>query len=186
MICSWIGAKQHILIIWGELHGLAGELRVEVIQPVIIRDLRLERGRRLLLLQLPKIWGKGKITAWKSYSIPQETQIQLQQVLLERNVKIPSSTPYKAGNRHQHNWCSAFENKNPQIIQPFMFSLNWEITLRIDKFPQCCSTAVSTIYLLLFLRNRPTFLPAFVCNLSHSPIYSSTDTNILILTFIVS
>lgn len=46
------GGPQGLLVVGGQLHGLAGELRVEVVQPVVVGDLRLERGQRLLLLQL--------------------------------------------------------------------------------------------------------------------------------------
>lgn len=42
----------HLLVVGGQLHRLAGELRVEVVQPVVVGDLRLERRQRLLLLQL--------------------------------------------------------------------------------------------------------------------------------------
>lgn len=44
------GLPQHLLIIWGQLHGLAGELRVEIVQAVVISDLRLEGRQGLLLL----------------------------------------------------------------------------------------------------------------------------------------
>lgn len=43
---------QDLLIIWGELHGLAGELRVEVVQAIVICDLGLEGRQGLLLFQL--------------------------------------------------------------------------------------------------------------------------------------
>lgn len=46
------GGPQGLLVVGGQLHRLAGELRVKVVQPVVVGDLRLERGQRLLLLQL--------------------------------------------------------------------------------------------------------------------------------------
>lgn len=41
-----------LLVVGGQLHRLAGELRVKVVQAVVVRDLRLEGRQRLLLLQL--------------------------------------------------------------------------------------------------------------------------------------
>lgn len=43
---------QDLLIIWGQLHGLAGELRVKVVQAIVICDLGLEGRQGLLLFQL--------------------------------------------------------------------------------------------------------------------------------------
>lgn len=43
---------QALLIIWGQLHRLAGELGVEVVQTVLVGYLRLEWWEGLLLLQL--------------------------------------------------------------------------------------------------------------------------------------
>lgn len=45
-------AAPRLLVVGGQLHGLAGELCVEVVQSVVVGDLRLEGRRRLLLLQL--------------------------------------------------------------------------------------------------------------------------------------
>lgn len=50
-----VGAGQDnrdLLIIWGQLHGLAGELRVKVVQAIVICDLGLEGRQGLLLFQL--------------------------------------------------------------------------------------------------------------------------------------
>lgn len=43
---------QVLLVVWGQLHGLAGELCVEVVQTIVVSYLRLEWRERLLLLQL--------------------------------------------------------------------------------------------------------------------------------------
>lgn len=48
-----------LLIVWGQLHGLAGELCVKVVQTVVVCDLWLEWRERLLLLQLAKTRQKG-------------------------------------------------------------------------------------------------------------------------------
>lgn len=50
-----VGAGQDtrdLLIIWGQLHRLAGELRVKVVQAIVICDLGLEGRQGLLLFQL--------------------------------------------------------------------------------------------------------------------------------------
>lgn len=50
-----VGAGQDtrdLLIIWGQLYGLAGELRVKVVQAIVICDLGLEGRQGLLLFQL--------------------------------------------------------------------------------------------------------------------------------------
>lgn len=55
---SWQGAPspcrppRALLVVRGQLHGLAGELGVEVVQTVLVGDLGLERREGLLLLQL--------------------------------------------------------------------------------------------------------------------------------------
>lgn len=49
--------RQALLVIWGQLHGLAGELGVEVVQTVLVGYLGLEWREGLLLLQLGR---KGK------------------------------------------------------------------------------------------------------------------------------
>ena len=50
-----VGAGQDtrdLLIIWGQLHRLAGELRVKVVQAIVICDLGLEGRQGLLLFQM--------------------------------------------------------------------------------------------------------------------------------------
>lgn len=58
-----LGAPRGLLVVGGQLHGLAGELRVEVVQPVVVGDLRLERRQGLLLLQLGGPGRRGRVTA---------------------------------------------------------------------------------------------------------------------------
>lgn len=46
-----------VLIIWGQLYGLAGELRVEVVQAIVIRDLGLEGRQGLLLFEQVPVYA---------------------------------------------------------------------------------------------------------------------------------
>lgn len=41
-----------LLVIWGQLHRLAGELRIKVVQAIVVRDLGLKGRQGLLLFQL--------------------------------------------------------------------------------------------------------------------------------------
>lgn len=43
---------QALLVVRGQLHRLAGELRIEVVQAIVVCDLRLEGREGLLLPQL--------------------------------------------------------------------------------------------------------------------------------------
>lgn len=43
---------QALLVVRSQLHRLAGELRIEVVQAIVVRDLRLEGREGLLLPQL--------------------------------------------------------------------------------------------------------------------------------------
>lgn len=46
------GPARDLLVIWSQLHGLAGELRIKVVQAIVICDLGLEGRQGLLLFQL--------------------------------------------------------------------------------------------------------------------------------------
>lgn len=46
-----------VLIIWGQLHRLAGELRVKVVQAIVICDLGLEGRQGLLLFQQVPVYA---------------------------------------------------------------------------------------------------------------------------------
>lgn len=55
-----VGAGQgawDLLIIWGQLYGLAGELRVEVVQAIVICDLGLEGRQGLLLFEQVPVYA---------------------------------------------------------------------------------------------------------------------------------
>lgn len=43
---------QDLLVIWSQLHGLAGELCIKVVQAIVVCDLGLEGRQGLLLFQL--------------------------------------------------------------------------------------------------------------------------------------
>lgn len=68
---SWQGAlspcrpPRALLVVRGQLHGLAGELGVEVVQTVLVGDLGLERREGLLLLQLGRT-TQGQVDAVSS------------------------------------------------------------------------------------------------------------------------
>lgn len=50
--CTLQGPAQDLLVIWSQLHGLTGELRIKVVQAIVICDLGLEGRQGLLLFQL--------------------------------------------------------------------------------------------------------------------------------------
>lgn len=43
---------QDLLVVWSQLHGLAGELCIKVVQAIVVCDLGLEGRQGLLLFQL--------------------------------------------------------------------------------------------------------------------------------------
>ena len=56
---------QALLIVRGQLHRLAGELRIKVVQAIVVRDLRLEGREGLFLPQLQEdTWSETHVPTW--------------------------------------------------------------------------------------------------------------------------
>lgn len=62
--CTLQGPAQDLLVIWSQLHGLTGELRIKVVQAIVICDLGLEGRQGLLLFQLRILTRACQMVTW--------------------------------------------------------------------------------------------------------------------------